>query len=402
MMAIASKKKSIHDLTEAMIGGKRVLVREDFNVPLEGGRITDDTRIRAALPTLQNLMGKGAKVIVVSHLGRPKGVTPELRLEAVAARLSELLDVAVIKADDVIGQDAQAKVAALQAGQVLLLENVRFHPEEERNDPEFARSLSQLADWYVNDAFGTAHRAHASTAGVAAYIPAVAGLLLEKEIRVMGEALAAPERPLVAIIGGSKVSTKIGVIENLLDRVDALIVGGAMAFTFLKAQGLETGKSLVEVDQLDVARVVMKRAAEKGVQLVLPTDVALARTMQDTSVAQIVDAKALPADMLGLDVGPETLKIVQGVLAKARTIIWNGPLGMFENPAFAVGTQAVAHWVAEATQAGAVTIVGGGDSVAAVEQLGLAEQMSHVSTGGGASLEFLEGKVLPGVAALGE
>lgn len=394
-------KKSIRDLSEADLKGKKALVRVDFNVPLEGGRITDDTRIRAALPTIRYLADKGAKVILVSHLGRPKGVTEELRLTPVSKRLSELLGKPVAQASDVIGDDAKAKVAALQDGDVLLLENVRFHKEEEKNDPAFAKALASLADLYVNDAFGTAHRAHASTEGVAHLLkPAVAGLLLEKEISVMGKALADPDRPLVAIIGGSKVSSKIGVLENLVKMVDAIVIGGAMAFTFFKAQGLPTGTSLVEDDQVDTATNIMALAQQMGVTFLLPQDVVIAPRFDAAQPTGTVAASEIPDDQMGLDVGPKTIAAIRDVLGKAKTIIWNGPMGVFENPPFAVGTKAVAEMVAEATGRGATTIVGGGDSVAAVESMHLADKMSHVSTGGGASLEFLEGKELPGVSAL--
>lgn len=402
MTTTALKKRSITDLTPAETRGKRVLVREDLNVPIENGVIGDDTRIRAAVPTLRDLADQGARVIVVSHLGRPKGVDESLRLTEVAARLSELLGKPVVKASDTIGPDAQAKIAAMQDGDVLLLENVRFHPEEEQNEPGFAKALAGLADLYVNDAFGTAHRAHASTAGVAAFLPAVAGHLLIKEIDVMGEALSEPKRPLVAIIGGSKVSTKIGVLDNLVGKVDALIIGGAMANTFLRAQGHETGKSLVEEDQLDVARRVLEIAKETNALIILPQDVVVAGSISATTAAATVDITAIPADMIALDIGPKTAGRIGEVLSKAGTIIWNGPVGVFENPAFAKGTESVAHDVAAATKRGSTTIVGGGDSVAAIEALHLADQMSHVSTGGGASLEFLEGKTLPGVAALND
>jgi phosphoglycerate kinase len=394
-------KKSIRDLSATDLAGKRVLVRVDFNVPLEGDRITDDTRIRAALPTIKALTEKGARVILTSHLGRPKGVTEDLRLGPVAARLGELLGAPVAKADDVIGPDAQAKSQALKDGQVLLIENVRFHKEEEKNEPEFARALAGLADLYVNDAFGTAHRAHASTEGVAHLLtPAVAGLLLEKEIAVMGKALANPDRPLVAIIGGSKVSSKIGVLENLVKKVDAIVIGGAMAFTFFKAQGLGTGKSLVEDDQIEIAKNIMDLAMEMKVTFLLPLDVVVAPRFDANEASGTVEVTDIADDQMGLDVGPKTIAAVRNVLGSAKTIIWNGPMGVFENPAFAAGTKAVAEMVAEATARGATTIVGGGDSVAAVESMHLADKMSHVSTGGGASLEFLEGKELPGVSAL--
>lgn len=402
MTTATLRKRSIADWTSADLQGKRVLVREDLNVPMEGGRITDDTRIRAAVPTLQDLIAKGARVVVVSHLGRPKGIDEKLRLDAVGARLAELLGRPVAKAADTIGVDAQAKIAAAAPGSVVLLENVRFHPEEERNDPAFARALADLADLYVNDAFGTAHRAHASTAGVAAHLPAAAGFLLQKEIEIMGGALVAPARPLVAVIGGSKVSTKIGVLDHLLGKVDALVVGGAMAFTFLRAMGHGTGKSLVEEDQLAVAKRVLQLAQEMKATIVLPLDVVVAPGIDAPAATATVDVTAIPADQIGVDVGPKTIARVVDVLGTAGTVIWNGPMGVFENPAFAAGTEAVAQACAEATLRGAITIVGGGDSVAAVEGLGLADQMTHVSTGGGASLEFLEGKTLPGVAALND
>lgn len=395
-------KLRLADLPASELAGKRVLVRVDFNVPLEHGRITDDTRVRAALPTIERLRAAGARTILVSHLGRPKGVSPEFSLAPVARRLSELLGAEVPLAADVVGPDAEARRAALRDGQVLLLENVRFHPEEEKNDPAFAERLAAGADLYVNDAFGTAHRAHASTEGVAHHLKAVAGDLLFKEIDVMGRALEHPARPLVAIVGGSKVSSKIGVLEHLLKRVDALVVGGAMAFTFFKAEGLETGRSLVEPDQLDLARRLMTMAQEMKVELLLPKDVVVAAAIDAAAAEATVPVTGVPADLMGVDVGPETRAAIAAVVAKAKTVIWNGPLGVFENPAFAAGTLAVAQAMAEATKRGATTIVGGGDSVAAVEQAGLADAMSHVSTGGGASLEFMEGKVLPGVAALAD
>ncbi|MFP5501351.1 MAG: phosphoglycerate kinase [Candidatus Sericytochromatia bacterium] len=393
-------KKSIRDLADGELRGKRALVRVDFNVPLEGDRITDDTRIKAALPTIRDLLGKGAKVILMTHLGRPKGVTESLRLDPVAKRLGELLGQPVAKAADTVGDDAKAKVAALEPGQVLLLENVRFQKEEEKNDPAFARELAQFGDVFVNDAFGTAHRAHASTAGLADHLPAVAGYLLEKEIAIMGKALANPDRPLVAIIGGSKVSSKIGVLENMIKKVDAIVIGGAMAFTFFKAQGHPTGKSLVEDDQVALAGQIMELAGKMKVNFLLPLDVVVAPKFDATEASATVPVTEIPDDQMGLDVGPKTVEAIRQCLGKAKTIIWNGPMGVFENPAFAHGTEAVAKAVAEATARGATTIIGGGDSVAAVEGLGLADQMSHVSTGGGASLEFLEGRDPPGVTAL--
>ena len=393
-------KKSIADWSAQEVQGRRVLVRVDYNVPMDGTQITDDTRIRATLPTLNDLLAKGAKLVLVSHLGRPKGVTEKLRLAPVAARLAELLGKPVTCATDTVGADAQAKVAAMQPGDVVMLENVRFDAREEGNDPAFAKELAALADLYVNDAFGTAHRAHASTAGVAADLPAAAGFLMQKEIEIMGKALASPDRPLVAIIGGSKVSSKIGVLENLVKKVDALVIGGAMAFTFFKAQGHNTGTSLVEPDQLDLASKIMDLASEMKLTFLLPQDVVVALGIEAAAATATVSITAIPDDQMGVDIGPESVRAIERVLANARTIIWNGPMGVFENAPFAAGTQAIAKLMAEATKRGATTIVGGGDSVAAVEQLGLGDQMTHVSTGGGASLEFLEGKALPGVEAL--
>ncbi|MNR80239.1 Phosphoglycerate kinase [compost metagenome] len=400
MPATALSKRSIEDLSQGELAGKRVLVRADFNVPLKDGQITDDTRIRATLPTIRYLLDRNAKVILTSHLGRPKGKTPELSLAPVAKRLSELLGREVKLAPDVVGDQVKALTQGMQPGDVVLLENVRWYPEEEKNEPAFAKQLAELAEVYVNDAFGTAHRAHASTAGVAAYLPSVAGFLLHKEIDVMGKALSAPERPFVAIIGGSKVSSKIGVLQNLIDKVDRLVIGGGMIFTFLKAQGLEVGKSLVEEDKLDLARELMKKAKEKGVEFVLPDDILVAKSITSEAAEDTVSIDAIPADLMGVDVGPLTIDRLSKVLGDAKTVIWNGPMGVFENPAFAEGTRAVAQILADRTAHGAITIVGGGDSVAAVESMGLADQFTHVSTGGGASLEFLEGLELPGVAAL--
>jgi phosphoglycerate kinase len=393
-------KQSLKDLGPAEIQGKRVLVRADFNVPLDGSTITDDTRIRATLPTIQYLVERGAKVLLASHLGRPKGNTPELTLRPVAQRLSELLGKTVKMAPDSVGPEVQQMASSLQPGDVLLLENIRFHPEEEKNDPGFAKALASEADLYVNDAFGTAHRAHASTAGVADYLPAVAGFLLDKEISVMGKALSNPERPFVAIIGGSKVSSKIGVLENLIGKVDTLIVGGGMVFTFLKAQGLETGRSLVEADKIDLARDLMAKAHAAGTTLLLPKDIVTASDIKAEKASATIPADRIPPTEMGVDIGPLSIEAIRRALADARTIVWNGPMGVFENPAFAEGTRAVAEFVAERTAAGATTIVGGGDSVAAVEQMGLADRFTHVSTGGGASLEFIEGIELPGVKAL--
>nr|WP_199292028.1 MULTISPECIES: phosphoglycerate kinase [unclassified Coleofasciculus] len=379
------------------------MVRADFNVPLDNGNITDDTRIRAALPTIQDLTSKGAKVILSSHFGRPKGVDDKYRLTPVAKRLSELLGKEVVKTDDCIGDDVAAKVGAMQDGDVLLLENVRFYPEEEKNDPEFAKKLASVADLYVNDAFGTAHRAHASTEGVTKYLsPSVAGYLIEKELQYLQSAIESPQRPLAAIIGGSKVSSKIGVIETLLDKCDKLILGGGMIFTFYKARGLSVGKSLVEEDKLELAKSLEAKAKERGVQLLLPTDVILADNFAADANAQTVSIDAIPDGWMGLDIGPDSVKFFQESLADCKTVIWNGPMGVFEFPQFAKGTEAIARTLADLTKSGTTTIIGGGDSVAAVEQLNLGEQMSHISTGGGASLELLEGKELPGIAALND
>ncbi|MEM1278733.1 MAG: phosphoglycerate kinase [Cyanobacteria bacterium P01_H01_bin.152] len=396
-------KKTIATLTAADVSVKRVLVRADFNVPLnDAGEITDDTRIRAALPTIQDLTGKGAKVILCSHFGRPKGkVVESMRLTPVANRLSELLGQAVVKCDDCVGPDVAAAVSGLQNGQVALLENVRFHAGEEANDPEFAEQLASNADMYVNDAFGTAHRAHASTEGVTKYLsPSVAGYLIEKELEYLQAAIESPQRPLAAIIGGSKVSSKIGVIETLLDKVDKLLIGGGMIFTFYKARGLSVGKSLVEEDKLELAKTLEAKAKEKGVELLLPTDVVVADNFAPDANAQTVSVESIPDGWMGLDIGPNAVKVFQDALKQCKSVIWNGPMGVFEFDKFAVGTEAIARTLAELTPTGVTTIIGGGDSVAAVEKVGVAEQMSHISTGGGASLELLEGKTLPGIAAL--
>lgn len=398
-------KKSVASLSAADLSGKRVLVRADFNVPLDDqGNIADDTRIRAALPTIQALTGKGAKVILASHFGRPQAqVVESMRLTPVAERLSELLGQEVVKADDCIGDAAAAAVNSLQNGQVALLENVRFHAGEEANDPEFAKALAANADLYVNDAFGTAHRAHASTAGVTKYLsPSVAGYLMEKELQYLQAAIENPQRPLAAIIGGSKVSSKIGVIETLLDKVDKLLIGGGMIFTFYKARGLNVGKSLVEEDKLELAKALEIKAKEKGVDLLLPTDVVLADNFAPDANAQTVGIDAIPDGWMGLDIGPDSIKVFQDALKQCKSVIWNGPMGVFEFDKFAAGTDAIAHTLAELTGQGVITIIGGGDSVAAVEKVGVAEKMSHISTGGGASLELLEGKELPGIAALDE
>lgn len=398
-------KKTVANLSAPDLSGKRVLVRVDFNVPLDDtGKITDDTRIRAALPTIQDLTGKGAKVILSSHFGRPKGkVNESMRLTPVAKRLSELLDKPVVKCDDCIGEAVEAAVAKMAKGDVMLLENVRFYAEEEANDPEFSKKLASLADVYVNDAFGTAHRAHASTEGVTKYIDTcVAGLLIEKELEFLQNAIENPRKPLAAIVGGSKVSSKIGVIETLLDKVDKLLIGGGMIFTFYKARGLNVGKSLVEEDKLELAKTLEVKAKEKGVALLLPTDVVVADNFSADANSQTVSIENIPDGWMGLDIGPDSVKVFQAALADCKSAIWNGPMGVFEFEKFAVGTEAIAHSLAALTATGTITIIGGGDSVAAVEKVGVADKMSHISTGGGASLELLEGKVLPGIAALDE
>jgi phosphoglycerate kinase len=395
-------KKTVANLSASDLSGKRVLVRVDFNVPLDdAGKITDDTRIRAAVATIQDLTGKGAKVILTSHFGRPKGVDEKLRLTPVAKRLSEVLDKPVVKCDDCIGEAVEAAVAKMADGDVLLLENVRFYAEEEANDPEFSQKLASLADVYVNDAFGTAHRAHASTEGVTHYLnPCVAGLLIEKELEFLQNAIENPQRPLVAIVGGSKVSSKIGVIETLLDKVDKLIIGGGMIFTFYQARGLKVGKSLVEENKLELAKTLEAKAKEKGVALLLPTDVVVADAFSADANTQTVSIEEIPDGWMGLDIGPDSVKVFQDALADCKSVIWNGPMGVFEIDKFAVGTEAIARSLAALTTTGTITIIGGGDSVAAVEKVGVADQMSHISTGGGASLELLEGKKLPGIEAL--
>lgn len=392
-------KKTVKDID---VRGKKVFVRCDFNVPLDGERITDDTRIVAALPTIRFLVEQGARVILASHLGRPKGeVNAKYTLGPVAQRLSELLGKPVEKSVDSIGPAVEEQVSLLQDGDVLLLENVRFHKGEEKNDPELAKAFASLADIFVNDAFGTAHRAHASTAGIAAYIPAVAGFLMEKEIEVMGRALDDPDRPFTAIIGGAKVSDKITVLDNLLEKVDQLIIGGGMANTFLKAMGYKLGNSLVEADKLDLASALLAKAESKGVMVFLPEDLVVASEFKADAENKIVDAEleGVPDGWMALDIGPKSMKTFDLVVKRSNTVIWNGPMGVFEMEAFAKGTNAVAESVAKCT---GTTIVGGGDSVAAVEKSGLADRMSHISTGGGASLEFLEGKALPGVVALND
>ena len=391
-------KKTVKDIS---VNGKKVLVRVDFNVPLdENKHITDETRITAALPTIRYLLDNGAAVILCSHLGRPKGeFNMKYSLAPVAARLKEIFPGQVTFATDVIGDSAQKAVASVKPGEIVLLENLRFHAEEEKNDPAFSEKLASYADIYVNDAFGTAHRAHASTAGVADYLPAVAGFLIGKELDVMGKALENPERPFVAILGGKKVSDKIGVINNLLDKVDTLIIGGAMAYTFFKAMGLETGKSLVEEEKIDLAKSLIEKAEAKGVEMLLPIDTLVADAFSEDANVKNVDRDKFPADWEGLDIGEKTRVLYADAVKNAKTVIWNGPMGVFEMEKFAGGTKAVAAALAECD---GITIIGGGDSAAAVEQLGFADKMTHISTGGGASLEFLEGLELPGVAALND
>ena len=390
------QKRSVKDID---VTGKRVIVRVDFNVPLDkkSGEITDDKRIRGALPTIQYLVEQGARVILVSHLGRPKGVDATFSLKPAADRLSELLGKPVALAADVIGEDAKAKAEALKDGEVLILENVRFHKEETKNDTAFARELASMADIYVNDAFGTAHRAHASTAGLANFLPAVSGMLIQREVDIMGRALSDPKRPFVAILGGAKVSDKIGVIENLLAKVDTLIIGGGMSYTFLVAQGQAVGASLVEEDKVDLAKQLLEDAEKAGVKLLLPVDHVVADRFAADADHRVVDAVAIEDGWMGLDIGPKTVELFGKAIREAGTIVWNGPMGVFEFDAFANGTREVARAVAEAD---AVSIIGGGDSAAAVELLGFADQVTHISTGGGASLEFLEGKVLPGIDCL--
>ncbi len=392
-------KKSIEDIE---VAGKRVLCRCDFNVPTKEGKITSDKRIVAAMPTIEYLVNKGAKVILCSHMGKPKGEwKPELSLKVVAERISQLLGKEVIMAADVAGEDSIAKAAAMKNGDVMLLENTRYIKGEEKNDPELSKALAALADIFVNDAFGTAHRAHSSTAGVADYLPAVSGYLVQKEVSIMGKALANPERPFVAILGGAKVSDKLNVINNLLEKVDTLIIGGGMAYTFLAAKGYGIGTSLLDAEKIDYCKEMMAKAEAKGVQLLLPIDTTVAASFPnpiDAEIAtEIVDSNAIPADKMGLDIGPKTMELFAEAAKNAKTVVWNGPMGVFENPTLAKGTIAVAQALADSD---AVTIVGGGDSAAACEQLGFADKITHISTGGGASLEFLEGLELPGIACL--
>ena len=389
-------KKTIRDID---LKGKKVFVRCDFNVPMNEEReITDNTRIVAALPTIKYLLEQKCKIILASHLGRPKGeVKPEYSLAPVAKELSRLLNKEVIMAKDVIGPDATEKAKNLKEGEILLLENVRFHREETDNDPEFSKKLAEMAEIFVNDAFGTAHRAHSSTTGIASYLPAVSGFLIEKELKFLGDALNNPERPFVAILGGAKVSDKIGVIDSLLEKVDTLIIGGGMAYTFFKAQGYEVGKSLCELDKLELAKELMEKAKTKGVKLMLPVDTKIGKEFKEDTESKTVKYTEIPADWEGFDIGKETIKMFTEELKKANTVVWNGPLGLFEFSQFAIGTNAIAKVLSEID---ATTIIGGGDSAAAVEKAGLADKMTHISTGGGASLEFLEGKKLPGIEAL--
>ncbi|WP_026677541.1 phosphoglycerate kinase [Fictibacillus gelatini] len=391
-------KQTVRDID---VKGKVVFCRVDFNVPMDNGEITDDTRIRAALPTIQYLAEQGAKVVLASHLGRPKGkVVESLRLDEVANRLSELLGKKVVKTNEAYGEEVETAISALKEGDVLLLENVRFYPGEEKNDPVLAKNFAALADVYVNDAFGAAHRAHASTEGIAHHLPAVAGFLMEKELEVLGKALSDPERPFTAIIGGAKVKDKIDVINNLLEKVDNLILGGGLAYTFIKAQGDDVGKSLLEEDKIETAKAFMEKAKEKGVNLLIPQDVVVADEFSNDANTKVVDTSAIPSDWQGLDIGPKTIDSYTNVIRNSKLVIWNGPMGVFEMESFANGTRSVAEALADS--ANAYSVIGGGDSAAAVEKFGLADQMDHISTGGGASLEFMEGKALPGVVALND
>lgn len=387
-------KKTVRDVE---VKGKKVIVRCDFNVPMKDGKITDDTRIKAALPTIGYLLENGAAVILMSHMGRPKGEAKmEFSLAPVAERLSGYLETEVRfkSSPEVVDDETKKEAASLKAGEVFLLENVRFRKEETDNNPEFAKELASLADIFVQEAFGTAHRAHASTAGIAAYLPAVSGFLIEKEVKFLGSAVENPKRPFVAIMGGAKVGDKIPVIENLLTKVDALIIGGGMSYTFYKAMGLEIGTSILDADNVELAKSLIEKAEKLGVKLLLPIDIVCAKEFDNNSESKVFDKESIPYDYMGLDIGPETIKLYRETLAKAATVVWNGPMGVFEMDNFANGTRAVAQILADID---AITIIGGGDSAAAVEKFGLADRMSHISTGGGASLEFLEGKVLPGI-----
>ena len=390
-------KKTVRDID---VKGKKVIVRCDFNVPLKEGVITDDTRITAALPTIKYMLEEGAAVILMSHLGRPEGeANMKYTLAPVAARLSELLEMEVEFAQSpvVVDEEVKAKAAKLEGGKVMLLENVRFRKEETKNGAEFAKELASLAEVFVNDAFGTAHRAHSSTAGVADYLPAVSGFLIEKEIQFLGGAVENPKRPFVAIMGGAKVGDKISVIENLLKKVDTLIIGGGMAYTFYKSMGLEIGTSILDADSIDLAAQLLKQAEERGVKMIIPVDVVCAKEFKNETETLVCKREEMPADMMGMDIGPESVALYKEEIAKAATVVWNGPMGVFEMENFATGTLEVAKALAESD---AITVIGGGDSAAAVEQFGLGDKMTHISTGGGASLEFLEGKELPGVAVL--
>ncbi|WP_282020850.1 phosphoglycerate kinase [Planomicrobium okeanokoites] len=389
------QKMTMKDLD---LKGKRVFCRVDFNVPMKDGEVTDDTRIRAAVPTIEYLVENGAKVILASHLGRPKGeVNEEMRLAAAGSRLSELLHKEVKSLKESIGESVEKEIGEMQQGDIILLENVRFHAGEEKNDDTLAKSFAELADVFVNDAFGAAHRAHASTAGIAKHLPSVSGLLLEKELDVLGKALSEPERPFTAIIGGAKVKDKIGVIDHLLDKVDNLLIGGGLSYTFIKAQGHEIGNSLVEEDKLELARSFIQKAEEKGVKFYLPVDATVADEFSKDAETKQVKIEEIPSDWMGLDIGPETSKLYADVIKNSKLVIWNGPMGVFEMEPFANGTRSVAEAMAETE---AYTVIGGGDSAAAVEKFNVADKMDHISTGGGASLEFMEGKELPGVTAL--
>jgi phosphoglycerate kinase len=391
-------KKSVRDID---LKGKVVFCRVDFNVPMKDGNITDETRIVAALPTIKYLTEQGAKVLLASHLGRPKGqVVEELRLDPVAQRLSDLLGKEVLKTDEAYGEEVEKALSGLEEGGVILLENVRFYPGEEKNDPELAKNFAALADVYVNDAFGAAHRAHASTEGIAKHLPAVSGLLMEKELEVLGKALSNPDRPFTAIIGGAKVKDKIDVIDNLLDKVDNLIIGGGLGYTFIKALGHDVGKSLLEEDKIETAKAFMEKAKKNGVNLLIAEDVLVADDFSNDANTKIVDIDSIPSDWEGLDIGTKTIEKYVKVIKESKLVIWNGPMGVFEIDAFANGTRSVANALAEATDT--YSVIGGGDSAAAVEKFGLADKMSHISTGGGASLEFMEGKALPGVEALND
>lgn len=392
-----NEKKTIQDVD---VKGQKVFCRVDFNVPMQDGEVTDDTRIRAALPTIQHLTEQGAKVILASHLGRPKGeAVDELRLDPVAKRLSDLLGQTVTKTDEAYGSEVDKAISEMENSDVLLLENVRFYPGEEKNDAELAKQFANLADLYVNDAFGAAHRAHASTEGIAHHLPAVAGFLMEKELRVLGNALKDPERPFTAIIGGAKVKDKIGVIDHLIEKVDNLIIGGGLAYTFVKAQGYEIGKSLLEEDKIDLAKQYMEKAKEKGVNFYMPQDVIVGDDFSNDANTQVVNIDSIPADWEAMDIGPKTIELYSDIVKNSKLVIWNGPMGVFELETFANGTKGVAEALG---QTEGYSVIGGGDSAAAVEKFGYADQMDHISTGGGASLEFMEGKDLPGVVALND